>query len=188
MHRKLITICALLLIFTISSCVKDLNINRIDSKHPVIVKMNIEDQVITGIKFPFELSVSNRNLSNKGFGDIIYKYGFKNRGAGIEIYHGNERIPIEGIKYVPAGKDENYFIYSRHFTDFSETTQNQLKPYVQKMLELNQDTLHVGTVAEFKEHHPELFKMLTENDTISIRHLKGRNSGLGERVAIPANW
>ena len=81
-----------------------------------------------------------------------------------------------------------YHVYTRHAFDTTRLIHNSLVTYLEKMLELNQDTLHIGTVADFKEIHGKLFKMLTENDTISIRHLKGKNSGLGERVAVPANW
>ena len=69
-------------------------------------------------------------------------------------------------------------MYSGHFTEFNDFTQQQLQPDVSKILKLNQDTLHVGTIAEFKENHAELFNMLTEYDRISIRLLKTKKNGL----------
>ena len=182
----------LLIVFVIliCSCSSSNNIilGRKDSDKPVVLRMNAKQKVITVIELPFILRVQNTSIFKKEFGQIIYEYGFKEKGAGIFLYENDNKITNNQLKSVGLKGSLQYLVYSGHFTDFTEFTQQQLKPYVTKMLELDQDTLHVGTVAEFKKRHPELFKMLTENDTISIRHLKGRNSGLGERIATPANW
>lgn len=54
------------------------------------------------------------------------------------------------------------------------------------MLAENKDTLHIGTVREFKKRHENLFKYLTKNDSISIRFLEGKS--LGKRLTIPVKW
>lgn len=170
------------------ACSNRFHIEKNHSNKPVIVRVNKSIKMITVIKFPFDFILKNPNFLDMKFGSIDYQYFHKEGGISIELYLDDQRITNDQLKVVRARERINFHIYTRHLADSSSITQNQLKPYVQKMLELDQDTLHVGTVAEFKKRHPELFKMLTENDTISIRHLKGRNSGLGERIAIPANW
>ena len=186
--NKIRIIIVSLFVISFLACNGYIYLKREDTNKSVIVRMNEEEKVITSIKLPFRFVVKNNTLKKMEFYKVYYEYGFRRKGAGIELYKDDKKISNYDHKVIRSHKSLNYFIYSRHITDSTQFIQDQLKPYVNKMLELNQDTLHVGTVAEFKERHPELFKMLTENDTISIRHLKGRNSGLGERIAIPANW
>ena len=177
------------ILIIVIGCSKNIIIQRVDSNDPIIVRVGKgQTKVISGIKFPFILSIENSSFFKKKFMEIDYEYGYERQGAGIELYKDNQVVSNYNLKIIYGNRKVNYLVYSRHFTDILESTQDQLKPYFEKMLELNQDTLHIGTVAEFKEKHGELFKMLTENDTISIRFLKNKNSGLGERIAIPANW
>lgn len=57
------------------------------------------------------------------------------------------------------------------------------------MLSLKKDTLHIGTVDEFKQTYKELFESLTKNDSISIQLLdSSTKSGLGKRIAVPVKW
>ena len=37
------------------------------------------------------------------------------------------------------------------------------------MLAQNKDTLHIGTVQEFKKKHKKLFELFTKNDSLSIQ-------------------
>ncbi len=73
-----------------------------------------------------------------------------------------------------------------HFLDSTKSIQQQFKPYIEKILKENKDTLHIGTVAEFKKKHKELFEKLTKNDSISIQFLDGKK--LGERITVPVEW
>ena len=54
------------------------------------------------------------------------------------------------------------------------------------MLVENKDTLHIGTVDEFKKRHKALFEKLTNGDSISIQFLDGKK--LGERITVPVEW
>ncbi len=177
-----------LILIWLCSCSNKINLQRKDVNNPVIIRMNEDILKITGIKFPFEFEIENKSFLKRKIGKIIYEYGYEEGGVGVLLYFDGHEINNNGLKVVRGKRELKYFAYSRHFTDSTKFTQKQLAPYVAEMLKLNQDTLCIGTVSEFKENHAELFKMLTENDTISIRYLKDKNSGLGERIAIPANW
>ncbi len=183
---KYIGFCTLLLL--VFGCSNNILLQRIDSDKPVVVIMNNKIERIVGIKYPFNLVIYNKSFSKKDFSKIIYEYGFCNRSYGIELYRDNKKISNNQLKVVKGKNKALFQVYSLHAFDTTKLIHKDLKLYLEKMLELNQDTLCIGTVAEFKEKHSELFKMLTENDTISIRYLKNENSGLGERIAIPANW
>ncbi|MBN1464099.1 MAG: hypothetical protein JW922_10595 [Paludibacteraceae bacterium] len=171
-----------------SGCSNKIVLRRTDSSKPVIVRMNKEIQKVNGVLFPIVLTIENTTLSKKEFGQIIYEYGFHRRGYGIELYLANKLISNNQLKVVRGRQSIEYLVYTRHAFDTTNMIHEELQPYMNKMLELNQDTLHIGTVNEFREKHPELFNLLTENDTISISYLKGKDSGLGERIAIPVNW
>ncbi len=54
------------------------------------------------------------------------------------------------------------------------------------MLAENKDTLHIGTVKEFKQKHTALFHKLTKGDSISIQFLD--NNKLEERITVPVEW
>ena len=88
-------------------------------------------------------------------------------------------------KVKPLEKNQ-YLIKSKHFVDSTKAIQKQLKLYKEKMLTEGKDTLHIGTVKEFKQKHMELFKKLTTGDSISIQFLDGKK--LGERVTVPVEW
>ncbi len=169
-------------------CNNEIVLHKTDSNKPVVVRMNKKIQKLNGIYFPFNLTIENTTFSGKLFGKIIYVYSFRAKGAGVVLYNEDTEISNYKPKIVPRNSSQRYQVYSRHMFDTTRLINEDLKPYLEKMIELNQDTLHIGTVAEFKKNHAELFKMLTENDTISIRYLKNENSGLGERIARLANW
>ena len=57
------------------------------------------------------------------------------------------------------------------------------------MIHLKKDTLHIGTVKEFKEKHRELLNKVTNEDSISIRFIdKNTKYGLSKPISIPVNW
>ncbi len=188
MNKLLLAIGSCLVFTLIISCNNSIVLTQADTNKSIIVRKNKELGTISIIQFPLRLIIENQSLLKKKFSSIDYDYGFNDKGSNIILIDKNKALYNYQLKVVSAREKKEYLVYTVHFTDSSRFIQNQLRPYAEKLSELNQDTLHIGTVAEFKKNHAELFKMLTENDTISIRYLKNENSGLGERIAIPANW
>ncbi|MBU3026006.1 hypothetical protein [Zobellia galactanivorans] len=162
------------------------------TKQPIIIKYSKEYNSIYGIKIPIQLDITNESIYSKSFITIDYKYNPYNKGVGEEIYIINDsiyKIKNNKKKTVPSLGKNNYIVYSRYRIDRFDTEniyQQQFKPYIKKMLEENKDTLHIGTVGEFKTKHAALFEKLTKNDSISIQFLDGRE--LGERITVPVEW
>ncbi len=188
MNNKGIFVLPVLLVIVLSGCSNKIILQRLDTEKPVVVRMNAKQKVITVIEFPFNIVIENLTLSKKEFGKIDYEYNNTKRGVGILLYRDDLEIRNNQLQTVQSHKSLNYFAYTGHFTEFTEFTQAQLQPYLEKMIKLKQDTLHVGSVAEFKVNHPELFKMLTEKDTISIRFYERKSKHFSNRQAIPASW
>ncbi len=175
------------LLLTIISCNGKLILTKAESDKDVVIRLNTEHQVLTVIQFPYQLLIANKSFQKKYFCDIKYNYSLDSNSKFILLYQGNKEIPFNGLKEVSAKGSINYFAYSAHFIYKSEYIQKQLRPYIDQMLELDQDTLAIKFV-DFKNEHEELLKEITKFDSISIRTLKSDKSWDGERIAIPANW
>ena len=176
--------------FSIIGCKEKLTILKVTStKNSIIVKYSEEKDIVYGIKIPFELEINNRSSDAKDFITIDYEYNPYNKGVGEEVYLGkgvSYKIRNNKIKTVNPLSNKIYLIYSRYRIDRIDSInkfQFELRTYKEKMLAQGKDTLHIGTVKEFKQKHMELFKKLTEGDSISIQFLEGKK--LGERVTVP---
>ncbi|WP_234859299.1 hypothetical protein [Aquimarina aquimarini] len=159
--------------------------------NPIVAKFSKQDSTISFLKFPMTVSILNKK-KNKIFikdVDYIYKNAFKSLSLGSELF----TTSSEGLRkindksnMISSKENKVYINYSRHYIDTSEFFQGRLKEYSLKMLSENKDTLHIGTVKEFKAKHAELFNKLTKNDSISIQFLDGKE--LGERITVPVKW
>lgn len=153
--------------------------------------MTLEDTTILSVKMPNKLELNNDSYFKKTFIEFDYHYNEKEsrwRNLGIEMYNLSDfkNTPTQGKKTILGNKKLAYIYYTRHFLDSTKSIQQQFKPYIEKMLAQNKDTLHIGTVSEFKQRHKVLFEKLTKNDSISIQFLDGKK--LGERITVPVAW
>ena len=117
---------------------------------------------------------------------IDYKYSNEEGGVSLELFLNNQKISNNTKKNLVPKTELKYSSYTRHFTDSTNSTQIQLDQYKNQMLAQNKDTLHIGTVSEFKAKHPILFEKLTKNDSISVRLLE--DGKLGKRITVPVKW
>ena len=162
--------------------------------YPLIIRLSKENTIIR-LQVPKKIIIENKSFLKESFVEIEYDY--KNipleRDLRIGLFEQENdtlvKISNNKKKTIPSKGNVNYILYTRHFVDSTKSIQQQFKPYIEKMLKLGKDTLHIGTVAEFKQTHKELFESLTKNDSISIRLLdSSTKSGLGERIAVPVKW
>ena len=184
------------LIFLASNCdsiKRNIIINQKKTTTTIIIKSSLKDSIIYNIKIPNRLKIKNKSLLNESFIMIEYLYkdslsNWANRNIELYKVKGKklERISNNKKKTIPSNESLEYIYYTRHFIDSTKSIQEQFKPYIEKMLAENKDTLHIGTVDEFKQKHKELFKKLTKNDSISIQFLDGKK--LGERITVPVAW
>ncbi|WP_233268673.1 hypothetical protein [Cellulophaga sp. L1A9] len=156
------------------------------------MKTKDTENLIIRIQFPNKITISNNSFSSENFITLDYKYNNVPIGRDLHIglfsQEGNILIKTtnNSRKTIPGNKSLEYVYYTRHFVDSTEAIQQQFKPYVQEMLEENKDTLHIGTVSDFKKNHKELFERLTKNDSISVQFLDGNK--FGERISVPVEW
>jgi hypothetical protein len=181
----------LIILFLLTSCsTKELEQIQ-DSNAPVIIKLGKKYKKIFRVKIPIDIKIINNSLSEKAFNSIDYKYTPYREGIGEELFkrtHNSitEKISNNQRKTVYPFITKEYVLYARYRLDSSKTTQQQFKPYIEKMLKEGKDTLHIGTVSAFKKNHKTLFERLTKNDSISIQFLDG--DALGKRVTVPVEW
>ncbi|WP_417784753.1 hypothetical protein [Tenacibaculum sp.] len=152
---------------------------------------NNKNRIIT-IQFPNKITLQNNSFLDKEILTVDYKYNNipPNRNLNLGLYVKEKgklkRVRNNKKKIINSKGSLNFIFYSRHFVDSTKSIQQQFKPYVAKMLAENKDTLHIGTVTEFKKKYAALFEKLTKGDSISIQFLD--NGKLGEYVTVPAKW
>ncbi|MBO0591720.1 hypothetical protein I2486_09905 [Cellulophaga sp. E16_2] len=158
----------------------------------ILRKTKDTENLIIKIQFPNKITITNNSFSSETFITLDYKYDNVPTGRDLHIglfsQEGNVLMKTtnNSRKTIPSNKSLEYVYYTRHFVESTEAIQQQFKPYVQEMLEENKDTLHIGTVSDFKKNHKELFERLTKNDSISVQFLDGNK--FGERISVPVEW
>ncbi|PID68991.1 MAG: hypothetical protein CR968_00205 [Flavobacteriia bacterium] len=187
MNRVLIFILLILL----SGCSNTKKIVTLDSTDlPVIIRFNTKYNFIYRVNLPVLVKLENNTPQTEYFLKIDYSYSPSSEGLGEDLYEiVDDNLVIiknNSKKRLSSFKNKRYIVYSWYRLDTTKTTQQQFKPYIAKMLAENKDTLHIGTVEEFKQKHKELFEKLTKNDSISIQFLDGKK--LGERITVPVTW
>ncbi|CAA0237802.1 conserved hypothetical protein [Tenacibaculum maritimum] len=183
----------ILLIISCNSTKRNIILHQKTTKKPIIIRASLEDSTIYEIKLPNRLKITNKALFAKSFIMINYLYQdslSKWADRNIQLFRINDETLItisNNKRKTIAGRESLEFIYyTRHFLNPSKSTQQQFKPYLKKMLTTNKDTLHIGTVTEFRQKHPKLFQQLTKNDRISIQFLEGKK--LGKPISLPVTW
>ena len=172
---------------------KNIEINQNEANLPVVIRLakDNKDRVIS-LELPGTLKIENSTNERVKFLRIYYKYNEnipqeRKSGFGISLYDIKNEL-LENIRnkktIMKDGEILNYIFYSSHYID--STISKELISYSQKTYPTDKDTLHIGTVDEFKQKHKELFEKLTKNDSISIQFLDGKK--LGERVTVPVEW
>jgi hypothetical protein len=154
--------------------------------------LNRRHKKIIGIKFPQKINIKNNSSKRAFFVKIGYEYNSvsKEKAYGISLFkkNGNSLIELSNNKKkeITAFSNKEFIFYTRHFVDSVLSIQEEFKPYIERMLAENKDTLHIGTVSDFKKKHKKLFEKLTKNDSIYIRFLEKKK--LGKRITVPVNW
>lgn len=182
-------------LFFLVACttIKDsIKITQKETVFPVYALLSSDTKRIVRLCFPNEIKIENTSSNKKSFIKINYEYNSIANSIGnfIRLYkeknNSLEKISNNKKKTIFPKENKDFIFYTVHYIDTSSLFRNELKYYNEKMLQENKDTLHIGTVSEFKTKHKELFEKLTKNDSISIQFLDGKK--LGERIIIPVKW
>jgi len=160
---------------------------------PIFIRLarDNNNRIIT-MQLPAKICIKNNSSKEKTFLRMYYNYNKtipteRKGGFGMNLftYKNDVLSKIKNKKTKIEKQNElNYIIYSAHFIDSLQSL--KFNSYIKNNNLLNKDTLHIGTVTEFKIKHKDLFEKLTKNDSISIQFLDGKK--LGERVTIPVEW
>ncbi len=189
MNNNIKVLSLFLLILILGCKSKKPSITTYSNKEQVVLRINKKYKKIFRINIPTKINVKNNSIQKKSFISIDYKYNSYSKGIGESIYvlEGDKSIKIINNERKTIGpfSSYNYLIYSWFRIDTSKATQKEFKPYIEKMLAHNKDTLHIGTVNQFKKKHRELYEKLTSNDSISIRFFDSGKKR--ERISVSVN-
>ncbi|CAL2104600.1 hypothetical protein [Tenacibaculum sp. 190130A14a] len=187
---------SLLIFFSLLSCFRKNNIevNFADANEKVVILSAMNNrQYITRILFPKRIKITNVSNSTISFVKLTYLYNQnmpieKDYGIGLFEQKNNKLYTISttGKKKIDSKKWLEYSLYTKHYIDTSALNQKKFKEFTNKMFSENKDTLHIGTVSEFKQKHKDLFEKLTKNDSISIQLLD--DGKLGKLISVPVSW
>lgn len=182
----------IILIFTLYACktIKPIVLTY-EQNYPVIIRLSSKYKKVSRINLPIGIILENKSNNKQSFVSIDYLYTPYQEGIGEDIYSIKSddnllKVNNNKKKYLSSSAKKKYLVYSWYRIDSSKAIQKKFKTYIDKMLNNNKDTLHIGTVSEFKQKHKELFEKLTKNDSISIQFLEEKK--LGERITVPVEW
>ncbi len=169
---------------------ESIKIDFINSTNEITLFYSKKMKAIWAISFPMNINIDCSKSKNNSFRNYSYKYGNNLKGKGMKLYSvENDKFikqDFTKIKILKKDKKNKFLIISKHFIDTTKSNSIYLKSYLEKMLKEGKDTLHIGTVSEFRTKHKELFEELTKKDSISIQFLNGKK--LRERITVPVEW
>ncbi|CAA0223949.1 hypothetical protein [Tenacibaculum maritimum] len=186
------TILLLFLFITCKTVKRTIIITQKETILPVYALLSNDTKKIIRLCFPIKVNLKNTSSSEQSFIKVNYEYNSIPRelAYGVSLFKKKKasliRISNNQKKGIPSYSSKEYILYTRHFVDSISSIQQQFKPYINQMLTTNKDTLHIGTVTEFRQKHPKLFHQLTKDDRISIQFLEGKK--LGKPISIPVTW
>ncbi len=190
--KKILTL--IMLFFYLVSCktTKELvEIKFSKSNQEVTLFYSKKMKTISVISLPSEISIKNPSYKEKSFLNYKYIYGNSLKGNSMKLYLVEKekllKQSVSKVKYIDAKSSKKYLITSKHFVDTTKFNRSFFKPYIEKMTQLKQDTLNIGTMSEFAIKHNELQNWLTKNDSISIQTLKSK-SKFGKTIKIPVEY
>lgn len=192
MKKILLFVLVVICLANCNSTKQALKIKSIKSEHDVTLFYSKKRKTITFISLPSEIIIENPSTKKKSFTDYWYIYGNKSKGNFISLYLiENEKLTkqsISKIKHIEGNSSKKYLITSKHFVDTTKFGRFFLKPYIEEMIRLKQDTLNVGTMSEFSKKQSKLIKWLTNNnDSIKIQPFKLK-SGFEKEIRIPVEY
>ncbi|MFA9372124.1 MAG: lipoprotein [Labilibaculum antarcticum] len=175
MIKRILVIIVITIILTGCS-VGISDVVQMETDLPVILRLDKKDRVRL-IKFPIGVKINNRSPLKQGFVRIeclLHKnpHEFESKLKWVEMYErsNNSYVPVasNNLKYIPSFGHKEYFVYTIHNIDTSEFYKISLEKYRLKMLELNQDTLAVGSLKKFIFENQILVDKLLGKDSLVL--------------------
>ncbi|MCV6630321.1 MAG: hypothetical protein OIF50_10765, partial [Flavobacteriaceae bacterium] len=103
----------------------------------------------------------------------------------FELREKEKLVRLGKVRAIGPMQSINYRFLTRHsLIDFPS---EELDVYLEEFKSKNQDTLHIGTIAQFKKKHPGFLERLTKNDSISVTLLNNEDMP-GKVIKVPVRY
>ncbi len=160
----------------------DLNIIVNETNEPLILRYNKKNNTIAMVMFPYNIMIYNNTDAKHIIERCYYLYRRKNgRGegkAGGLLHYKTDKNLYSFIEYsekklIKKNDSLDYLLYSLHTLKEKNIEQQQaLGVYKEEMRAQQKDTMHVGSLEEFRKKHPKLTEYFLESDLIRVDYRK----------------
>jgi hypothetical protein len=161
---------------------KSIKIEQIASHHQVVIKYNNKHDKIDLINFPFAFEFKNNSLISRYIDRVDYFYHSyleDDYSPYCRLYYNMNNELVNGYEIRRNARLSNILkkphiivVESYHEIFRIDTTnaiQRHFQPYVERIKQSDTDTLHIGTIQEFVQRHPQLAETLLKADSITFR-------------------
>lgn len=155
-------------------------VEQIESNFPIVIRYDSIKDYIFRIQFPLMFKVCNMSNNSKQMGHISYYYkdikyalsyeqGWnynllinKEKNGELLTPYRRGRIVIDSLS------NENFVFHTGHSIRYEDSIlQSVFRPFISQFKNTGKDTLHIGTIQEFKKNILKLliycFKMIAFN-------------------------
>ncbi len=191
--KKILTL--VMLFFCLASCKtkkQHIDIKFSKSNQEVTLFYSEKMNTVSVISLPFDVEVTNPSFEKKAFRNYTYKYGNQLKGNPIKLFliDNNELIKqsFSKEKYINSKTTNKYLIQSKHFVDTTKFNKVFFKNYIEKMQNLKQDTLNIGTMSQLKVKHKDLLDQLIKNDSVTFLFLNKKSKSGFKKETFPVEY
>ena len=156
-------------------------VEQIESNFPIVIRYDSIKDYIFRIQFPLMFKVCNMSNNSKHMGHISYYYkdikyalsyeqGWnynllinKEKNGELLTPYRRGRIVIDSLS------NENFVFHTGHSIRYEDSIlQSVFRPFISQIKNTGKDTLHIGTIQEFKKKYPEIINLLLQDDSIQF--------------------
>ena len=183
MGKNIVVLSTILIVF-LCGCASGnkVNINKIPSEYPIVLKKGRDSDKISAVKIPLAFEISKKSLKKVRLANEGYWYNDKyfrrdSWGAGVTTFHIEnnalkENIYLQDIKF----RKKVFVAYTSHRPKYAEGDElsDFFEPYLEKMRRENKDSLHIESVDILKAEAPDIIENFLCGDSILFRVYYGQ--------------
>ena len=156
-------------------------VEQIESNFPIVIRYDSIKDYIFRIQFPLMFKVCNMSNNSKQMGHISYyykdiKYALSyEQGWNYNLLinkekNGEHLTPYRrGRIVIDSLSNENFVFHTGHSIRYEDSIlQSVFRPFISQFKNTGKDTLHIGTIQEFKKKYPEIINLLLQDDSIQF--------------------
>lgn len=164
----------------------DIEIEQINSNYPIILRGDISMKKIYRIHFPLvfnikkitsnDIRIYSSKYNERGKYRTDYHKGWWSNSALIHVLNNKNQLEVPKNKdereLLSKSKMQEYVFYTTHTPDTAQHVQAIFKPYLEKMLLMNKDTIYIESIQELKKTNPTFLEGFLGGDSICINYTK----------------